>query len=69
MRLSTRNQLAGTVTEINVGSVMTTVKIDVSGQTVTAAVTKEAVEELGLTVGSSVVALVKSTEVMLGVED
>lgn len=69
MRLSTRNQLAGTVTEINVGSVMTTVKIDVSGQTVTAAVTKEAVEELGLTVGSPVVALVKSTEVMLGVED
>lgn len=69
MRLSTRNQLAGTVTEINVGSVMTTVKIDVSGQTVTAAVTKEAVEELGLSVGSPVVALVKSTEVMLGVED
>ncbi|QNG38520.1 molybdenum-binding protein [Geodermatophilaceae bacterium NBWT11] len=69
MRLSTRNQLAGTVTEINVGSVMTTVKIDVSGQTVTAAVTKEAVEDLGLAVGSPVVALVKSTEVMLGVED
>ncbi|SDN76317.1 molybdenum-pterin binding domain-containing protein [Klenkia soli] len=69
MRLSTRNQLAGTVTAINVGSVMTTVKIDVSGQEVTAAVTKEAVEELGLTVGSPVVALVKSTEVMLGVED
>ncbi|KQS54710.1 molybdenum-binding protein [Geodermatophilus sp. Leaf369] len=69
MRLSTRNQLAGTVTEITVGSVMTTVKIDVSGQTVTAAVTKEAVEELGLSVGSPVVALVKSTEVMLGVED
>ncbi|SDG50105.1 TOBE domain-containing protein [Klenkia brasiliensis] len=69
MRLSTRNQLAGTVTAINVGSVMTTVKVDVSGQEVTAAVTKEAVEELGLTVGSKVVALVKSTEVMLGVED
>ncbi|MCW2584470.1 MAG: molybdenum-pterin binding protein, partial [Klenkia sp.] len=49
--------------------VMTTVKIDVSGQTVTAAVTKEAVEDLGLAVGSPVVALVKSTEVMLGVED
>lgn len=69
MRLSTRNQLAGTVTEINVGSVMTTVKVDVSGQVVTAAVTKEAVEDLSLTVGSPVVVLVKSTEVMLGVED
>lgn len=69
MRLSTRNQLAGTVTAINVGSVMTTVKVDVSGQQVTAAVTKEAVEDLGLSVGSPVVVLVKSTEVMLGVED
>ncbi len=69
MRLSTRNQLAGTVTAINPGSVMATVKVDVSGQEVTAAVTKEAVEELGLTVGGAVVVLVKSTEVMLAVED
>jgi molybdopterin-binding protein len=51
VRLSTRNQLAGTVTAINPGSVMATVKVDVSGQEVTAAVTKEAVEDLGLTVG------------------
>ncbi|SDF45015.1 TOBE domain-containing protein [Klenkia brasiliensis] len=69
MRLSTRNQLSGTVTAIEIGSVMATVKVDVSGQTVTAAVTKEAVADLGLEVGSPVVALVKSTEVMLGVED
>lgn len=70
MRLSTRNQLAGTVAEIVVGSVMAVVKIDLpGGQRITAAVTKEAVEELGLAVGSPVVALVKSTEVMLGVED
>ena len=44
MRLSTRNQLRGTVTAITVGSVITTVKVDVGGQEVTAAVTKEAVE-------------------------
>ena len=69
MRLSTRNQLSGTVTAIEVGAVMTTVKVDVGGQIVTAAVTRESVEELGLTVGSAVVCLVKSTEVMLGVED
>ena len=69
MRLSTRNQLAGTVTAINPGSVMTTVKVDVSGQEVTAAVTKEAVEDLGIAVGDAVVVLVKSTEVMLGVAD
>ena len=69
MRLSTRNQLSGTVTAINPGSVMTTVKVDVSGQEVTAVVTKEAVEDLGIGVGDAVVVLVKSTEVMLAVED
>ena len=69
MRLSTRNQLSGTVTAINTGAVMSTVKVDVSGQVVTAAITKEAVEDLGLTVGAPVIVLVKSTEVMLAVED
>ncbi len=48
---------------------MTTGEVDVSGQEVTAAVTEEAVEELGVTVGAAVVVLVRSTEVMLGVPD
>ncbi len=69
MRLSTRNQLTGTVTAVTPGSVMATVKVDVSGQEVTAAVTRESVEELGLSVGAPVVVLVKSTEVMLGIPD
>lgn len=70
MRLSTRNQLSGTVTEVNLGSVMATVKVRLDGgeQIITASITKEAAEELGLAEGSSVTALVKSTEVMLGVE-
>jgi molybdopterin-binding protein len=69
MRLSTRNQLTGTVSSIDVGTVMAIVKVDLDGgQTVTASVTKDAVEDLGLTVGASVTALVKSTEVMIGVE-
>lgn len=70
MRLSTRNQLTGTVAEVTIGSVMAIVKVDLDGgQRVTASITKDAVEELGLTVGSAVTCLVKSTEVMLGVED
>ncbi len=70
MRLSTRNQLAGTVTEVNLGSVMATVKVrlDGGGQIVTASITKEAVEELGLEVGTATTVLVKSTEVMLAVD-
>jgi molybdopterin-binding protein len=68
MRLSTRNQLSGTVTAVTPGSVMATVEVDVSGQEMTASITK-AVEDLGLSVGSAVVVLVKSTEVVLAVED
>ncbi|MFC9789506.1 molybdopterin-binding protein [Rhodococcus sp. NPDC127528] len=70
MRLSTRNQLAGTVTEVTVGAVMATVKVRLDGgdQIVTASITKEAVEELGLAVGTPTTVLVKSTEVMLAVD-
>ena len=70
MRLSTRNQLPGSVTEVNIGSVMATVKVRLDGrdQIVTASITKEAVEELGLAVGTKTTVLVKSTEVMLAVD-
>ncbi len=70
MRLSTRNQLAGTITEVSVGAVMASVKVRLDGgdQVVTASITKEAVEELSLEAGKPATVLIKSTEVMLGVE-
>ena len=70
MRLSTRNQLSGTITDIKLAEVMASVKVKLDGgdQIVTASITREAVEELGLTVGQAATVLVKSTEVMLGVE-
>ena len=70
MRLSTRDQLTGTVTEVNLGAVMATVRVRLDGgeQIITASITKEAVEELGLAVGTAATVLVKSTEVMLGVD-
>jgi molybdopterin-binding protein len=69
MRLSIRNQLPGKVASIQPGSVMAIVKITLDGgQTLTSSITREAAEELGLKIGSRVVALVKSTEVMLGVD-
>lgn len=70
MRLSTRNQLPGTITEVTIGSVMATVKVRLNGgeQIVTASITKEAAEELGLTEGTAATVLVKSTEVMLAVD-
>ena len=69
MRLSTRNQIGGTVAEVKHGEVMTLVKVRLNGgDTVTAAITREAAEELGLAEGSAVSVLVKATEVMLAVD-
>ncbi|MFF4276587.1 molybdopterin-binding protein [Streptomyces sp. NPDC001536] len=66
MTLSIRNQLPGTVTEVTPGEVMATVKVHLSGgQNLTAAITKEAAEDLALAAGSAVRALVKSTEISL----
>ncbi|GAA4486611.1 hypothetical protein GCM10023094_43420 [Rhodococcus olei] len=71
MRLSTRNQLSGTVVDVTTGAVMATVKVRLDGgdQIVTASITREAVEELGLEAGRPATVLIKSTEVMLAVED
>ncbi|KOU72015.1 adenylate kinase [Streptomyces sp. MMG1533] len=66
MSLSIRNQLPGTVTSVTPGEVMATVKVRLTGdRNLTAAITLEAAEELGLAAGSAVHALVKSTEVSL----
>ncbi|MFF9238502.1 molybdopterin-binding protein [Streptomyces sp. NPDC014776] len=64
MTLSIRNQLPGTVTAVHPGEAMAMVKLRlVGGQELTAAITTEAAEDLGLAPGSAVRALVKSTEV------
>lgn len=70
MRLSTRNQLSGVITEVLLGSVMATVKVKLDGgeQTVTSSITKEAAVDLGLDVGQQATVLIKSTEVTIGVE-
>lgn len=70
MRLSTRNQLTGTVTEVHLGAVMATVKVRLDGgdQIVTASITKDAAQELGLAEGQAATVLIKSTEVMIGVD-
>jgi len=67
METSARNQLAGTVVSVSLGAVMAEVTIDVNGATVVAAITKESVERLGLAEGKSVVAIVKATDVMIGI--
>jgi molybdate transport system regulatory protein len=69
VKLSTRNQLAGTVTSVTTGEAMAVVKIRLDGgPEITSSITKEAAEDLGLAEGSKVTALIKSTEVALAVE-
>lgn len=63
--LSIRNQIPGTVTEVTTGGAMAGVKVDVPGGALTAAITADAADDLGLAAGSSVVALIKSTEISL----
>lgn len=66
MRISARNQLAARVRAVSPGEVMATVNVVLpDGQQLTAAITKDAAEELDLAAGDDVLVIVKSTEVMI----
>ena len=66
MKLSARNQLAGTVTKIAEGAVNGIVTIDVNGTPVSATISMNAIRELGLEPGKKAYAVIKATEVMVG---
>jgi molybdopterin-binding protein len=69
MKLSARNQFAGTATEIREGATTTQVRIEVApGLVFTTSITNEAVEELGLTVGRRATAVVRASDAMVGTE-
>jgi molybdopterin-binding protein len=66
MPLSVRNQFPGTVKEVKLGQVMAEIVVDVGGgNQFVSAITKDAAEDLALKVGDKVIALVKSTSVMI----
>jgi molybdopterin-binding protein len=67
MELSARNQLPGKVVSINRGEAIANVEIDVAGQRLVASITVEAVEQLGLEPGREVIAVIKASDVMVGV--
>ncbi len=66
MQISARNQLRGTVKDVTPGAVMSEVVVDVGGQEVVALIIKASVDRLALKPGDAVVAIVKSTDVMIG---
>lgn len=69
MKLSARNIFKGKVVSIRSGPVMASVRVDIGGgNVVTAIVTSDAIEQLGVAEGAVVSVIVKATEVMLGAE-
>jgi molybdopterin-binding protein len=67
MKLSARNQLAGTVVGINQGEAIANVELDVAGQRLVASITVEAVQQLALEPGTEIVAVIKASDVMIGI--
>lgn len=68
MKISARNVLPGTVTNIVKGATTSHVTIDAAGMTVTAAITNEAVEDLGLKVGDKASAVIKASDVLVAID-
>lgn len=68
MKLSARNKLKGKILEVNKGATTTHVKIDIGGAVVTASITNEAADELKLAAGRPAYAVIKASDVMVGVD-
>ena len=67
MKLSARNVIPGTVKSVNRGQTTAHVKIDIGGgNTITASITVEAVDDLALKPGDKVSAIIKASEVIVG---
>lgn len=70
MAISARNIMEGVIKEIKKGEVAATVKVEVTKPSViTSMITRDAVDSLGLKVGQKVKVIVKSTEVMIGIDE
>ncbi|HLB71207.1 MAG TPA: TOBE domain-containing protein, partial [Candidatus Methanoperedens sp.] len=68
LKISARNQMKGKIIEIEKEGLIAKVKITIEPATITAVITKEAADALGLKKDDKVVAVVKATEVMIGKE-
>jgi molybdopterin-binding protein len=68
MRISARNILKGKIVEVEKGQTTAHVMIDVGGAILTASITNESVDELGLKQGMAASAVIKSSDVMVAVD-
>jgi molybdopterin-binding protein len=68
VKLSARNVLRGRVIEIERGAVSAVVKLDVGGNVISSSITLDALNEMGIEVGSEAMAIIKASSVILGTE-
>lgn len=69
MKISARNRLKGRIVEVKKGQTTAHVRIDVNGAIVTASITNEAVDDLKLAAGQTAYAIIKASDVMVGLDD
>jgi molybdopterin-binding protein len=69
MKISARNRLKGRAVEVRKRQTTAHVRIDVYGIIITAAITNEAVDELGLREGQDAYAVVKASDVMVAIDE
>ena len=68
MRISARNHIRGIVVEVKKGATTSHVRVDIGGNIVTASVTNEAVDDLGIKVDDCVTLVIKASDVMIAVD-
>jgi molybdopterin-binding protein len=68
VKISARNQLQGTIKDVHKGATTAHVEIEVGGAVLTASITNEAVEELKLAKGMKAYAVIKASDVMIGID-
>lgn len=68
MKLSPRNQLKGRIVDLVKGQTTAHVRIDIGGTIITSSITNEAVEALQFQPGQPAIAVIKASDVMIGIE-
>ena len=68
MKISARNVLKGRIVAVTKGTTTSHVKVDVGGIVVTASITNAAVDDLKLAVGKDAYAVIKASDVMIGID-
>jgi molybdopterin-binding protein len=69
MKISARNQFKGKILDVKKGATTAHIRLEIApGQVITSSITNEAVDELGLKVGGTAIAVIKASNVMIAVD-